>query len=53
MPTTQHVGAAMEGKGFYNAHSQPQQAAARRGIELLVRAAGRLWAEVSPLVIAD
>ena len=52
-PTKQEAGAAMEGHGFYNKHSKPQQAAARRGIELLVRAAGRADAEVAPLVIAD
>ena len=52
-PTKQQAGAAMEGHGFYNKHSKPQQAAARRGIELLVRAAGRVGAEVAPLVIAD
>ena len=51
--TKQQAGAVMEGHGFYNKHSKPQQAAARRGIELLVQAAGRVGAEVAPLVIAD
>ena len=47
------AGAAMEGRGFYNAHSRPQHAAARHGIELLVQAAGQLDPGPPPLVIAD
>jgi salicylate 1-O-methyltransferase len=43
----------MEGRGFYNTHSRPQQAAARHGIELLVQAAGQLDPGPPPLVIAD
>lgn len=46
-------GAAMEGRGFYNAHSQPQQAAARLGTDLLERAAARLAPDRAPIVIAD
>ena len=34
-------GAAMEGRGFYNAHSRPQRAAAWHGV-MLARAAARL-----------
>jgi hypothetical protein len=47
------VGAAMEGQGFYNAHSRPQQAAAALGEVMLARAAARVPPGTSPIVIAD
>jgi hypothetical protein len=43
----------MEGQGFYNAHSRPQQAAASLGIALLAHAAERLAPVPGPVVIAD
>jgi hypothetical protein len=47
------IGAAMEGQGFYNAHSRPQQAAAALGEVMLARAAARVPPGTSPIVIAD
>jgi hypothetical protein len=49
------LGGAMEGQGFYNAHSRPQAAAASRGLELLAEAAGvtGLPPAGMPIVIAD
>lgn len=48
-------GGAMEGRGYYNAHSRPQAAAAARGIELLVLAADQVppLPHGTPMVIAD
>ena len=47
------TGAAMAGGGVYNAHSQPQRAAAGRGLELLVRAARLTDPGEGPIVLAD
>jgi salicylate 1-O-methyltransferase len=49
------LGGAMEGRGYYNAHSRPQAAAASQGVELLARAAGLVEAPPAgaPIVIAD
>ena len=46
-------GAAMAGSGIYNAHSQPQRAAAGRGLELLLRAARLAEPGEGPFFLAD
>ena len=48
-------GGAMEGQGYYNAHSHLQAAAASQGLALLARAAGLTEAprDGAPIVIAD
>ena len=49
------LGGAMEGRGFYNAHSRPQAAAASRGMGLLAQAAERVGPPPAgaPIVVAD